>query len=155
MNRRLQGPLIAAAVLVAAWTLFGTSEVWNARLVHRTDSDKSSRPAALPPLPVLERDTARPDSGPVPDPFLTRPEAPPKPAGAPARKSEPRPVAAPPRPWRVVGLVGAGSAVLSQGGRTQVVSPGDRIDSARVVSIGADGVTMQDAGGTFRLAAPR
>jgi len=155
MNQRFQGPLIATVVLVTAWTLFRTSEVWGTQLVHWTDSDKSARPAALPPIPVLERDSLRPDSAPVPDPFLTRPEAPAKPAGAPARKSEPRPVAAPPRPWKVVGLVGTGSAVLSQGNRTQVVSPGDRVDSARVVSIGADGVTMQDAGGTFRLAAPR
>jgi len=154
MNERLKGPLIACAALVLAWILFHSSGVWESNLVHLTDSNKSSLPTALSPLPVPQIDTSRADSAPAPDPFMTRPE-PSKPSGVPVPRSEPKPVAAPPRPWKVVGLVGAGSAVLMQGNRTQVVSPGDRVDSARVVSIGASGVTMQDAGGTFHLAAPR
>lgn len=64
-------------------------------------------------------------------------------------------VPAPPRPWTATGRVGQRAAVLTAtDGRILVVSDGSRVDSALVVSIGPDGVVLEDRGGRFVLRIP-
>jgi len=61
----------------------------------------------------------------------------------------------PPRPWMATGRVGQRAAVLTAtDGRILVVSDGSRVDSAAVVSIGSDGVVLEDRGGRFVLRIP-
>lgn len=61
----------------------------------------------------------------------------------------------PPRPWTATGRVGQRAAVLTAfDGRILVVSDGSRVDSAVVVSIGTDGVVLEDRGGRFVLRIP-
>lgn len=61
----------------------------------------------------------------------------------------------PPRIQAVTGIVGAKVAVLRRrDGTTQVVQPGNRIDSSRVVAISSQGVQLEDRAGTYLLKAP-
>ena len=56
---------------------------------------------------------------------------------------------------RATGIVGANVAVLRRrDGTTQVVQPGNRIDSSRVVAISSQGVQLEDRAGTYLLKAP-
>ncbi len=85
---------------------------------------------------------------------------PPDPFGLPASETPVRtaPTAGstpPPRPWTATGRVGQRAALLtSADGRILVVSDGARVDSAVVVSIGSEGVTLEDRGGRFVLRLP-
>lgn len=158
MKAQWRGPAIAAVVAALLSTGLDTSLRW-----------QPSRSAKELPPPSLQLDTsaliaaevAIPDTAsvsgdaaaPYRNPFTPyRPAAPPGPslprAAAPA-------LPPPARPWRVTGLVGTRAAVLAGGdGTSRVVSPGERVDSARVVSIDRDGVVLEDRGGKFRIAAP-
>lgn len=61
----------------------------------------------------------------------------------------------PPRPWKATGRVGERAAVLSNpDGRVLVVASGARVDSASVVSIGTDGVVLEDRAGRFVIKLP-
>lgn len=61
----------------------------------------------------------------------------------------------PPRPWKATGRVGERAAVLTAtDGRILVVKGGTQVDSAIVVSIGNDGVVLEDRGGRFLLRIP-
>ncbi len=61
----------------------------------------------------------------------------------------------PPRLWSSTGRVGQRAAVLTASdGRILVVSDGSQVDSAVVVSIGSDGVVLEDRGGRFVLRIP-
>ncbi len=66
------------------------------------------------------------------------------------------PIAPPPaRVWHATGRVGKRAAVLtSNDGRILVVSDGSPVDSARVISIGNEGVTLEDRAGSFVLRIP-
>lgn len=117
---------------------------------HKTDSVKRVDSGLLyAPLSARE-----PDSFVVPaDPF----GLPPEPSNSAPRFSGPvvPDAAPPPRIWRSTGRVGERAAVLTAAdGRILVVSGGSRVDSATVISIGNDGVVLEDRAGRFNLRIP-
>lgn len=149
-------PGLAAAVAVFA--LFPTdsklSDKWSKALeIHAASG---SAPDSTTPLDSsLLSGSFEPtdDTLAIPaDPF----GLPPAPAATPRRTgSAPIGVQPPPRPWRATGRVGERAAVLtSNDGRILVVKSGSSVDSATVVSIGNDGVVLEDRGGRFILHIP-
>lgn len=116
----------------------------------RTDSVKRVDPAFLD----LSISAPESDSMVAPnDPFGLPPEVPNPPSRAPGPVVSDAPP--PPRVWHATGRVGERAAVLtSMDGRILVVSGGSRVDSATVVSIGNDGVILEDRAGRFNLRIP-
>jgi hypothetical protein len=148
-------PWILGAASAAAVVFFFPSDIplsqkWSTasnEVGHvRTDS-------VLPAAASTAPDTSFPESAPesrVADPF----GLPPVPVSTnPVSIGPAQPL--PPRPWMATGRVGQRAAVLTAtDGRILVVSDGSRVDSAVVVSIGSDGVVLEDRGGRFVLRIP-
>lgn len=115
-----------------------------------TDSVKIVDPEVLD-APAM---AGGPDTLGIPaDPF----GLPPEPANPSPRSNGPSTFGAPPPPriWRATGRVGERAAVLTAlDGRILVVSDGSSVDSATVVSIGNDGVVLEDRAGRFNLRIP-
>ena len=148
MKPWIAGAVAAAATLYLFPTDIPLSERWAppAHAAGKTDSVTHAFSFAV-------SDTAAAPSDSLPTP--------PDPFGLPATEPPARAVSAatllppPPRPWSATGRVGQRAAVLtSTDGRSLVVSDGTRVDSAVVVSIGAEGVTLEDRGGRFVLRLP-
>ena len=148
----------AAAVLV--FVLFPKdvplSEKWRKALeIHQVSGNgsDSSQPLDSSLLTGSVQAPGPSDSLVAPaDPFglPPQPEASPRRASAPSSDLHP-----PPRPWRATGRVGERAAVLtSTDGRILVVKSGSTVDSATVVSIGKEGVILEDRGGRFILDIP-
>jgi hypothetical protein len=101
--------------------------------------------------PARDTSDSASDNASVSDPFRT--EAPPFVQAAGPRSD--LGVPPPPRPWRVTGRVGERAAVLAHpDGRVLVVSTGGLVDSSRVVSIGAQGIVLEDRAGQYTLKIP-
>lgn len=143
--KRFAGPI----ALIVSFLFFGR---WfpSQRICPEIAGAYSASEAGLPDASLAgvgSAVAARPDSI-VPDPFALAPIPEAAPSSAIARPSGP----APSRPWTVTGLVGARAAVLMKpDGSSTVVSVGQRIDSAVVVGISADGVELEDRGGRILL----
>ncbi len=146
----------AAAAIVFA--LFPKDSPLSSRWTKALEihGESGSIPDSAAPLDssLLSGSLAAPiDSLVVPaDPFGLPPEP-----TAPSRRvsSIPGDVHPPSRPWRATGRVGERAAVLtSSDGRILVVKSGSSVDSATVVSIGKDGVILEDRGGRFILDIP-
>lgn len=148
MKPWIAGAACAAAVLLVFPSRIPLRQRWapgsSATGPARTDSVIRSVDLAAPDTSFPETDSAyRPD-----DPFGL--------ASLPSAPAAAGPVAPPPpRPWTATGKVGQRAAVLTAtDGRILVVSDGSRVDSAVVVSIGPEGVTLEDRGGRFVLRIP-
>lgn len=161
MKAQWRGPAIAATVAVVLSAGLHTTKRWVPDQGEKEQAplalqlDTSALLAGVPTdVAILDTSAAPADSSaPYRNPFAphrsTASQAPSAPRLAPPA------AALPARPWRVTGLVGTRAAVLAGGdGSSRVVSPGERVDSARVVSIDRDGVVLEDRGGKFRIAAP-
>lgn len=122
---------------------------WNAGSV---DAAARPSPGASTAGDRIDTTTLPDDTAPVPDPFRSAPAPPPR-DPAPVRTD--LGVPPPPRLWHATGRVGERAAVLGHpDGRVLVVVCGTRVDSAAVVSIGADGVVLEDRVGRFVLHLP-
>jgi hypothetical protein len=103
---------------------------------------------------IAEHAVAPRDTNTLPaDPF----GLPPEPVAQTTRPAEALGPALPPPPriWKATGRVGERAALLSSpDGRILVVKDGMVVDSAKVVSIGNGGVTLEDRAGRFVLQLP-
>jgi hypothetical protein len=149
MRPWIPGAAVAAAVVYFYPSSTPLPDLWTVPASSRDVRTDST----LPAIAILQQDTAQApvDSASVPpDPF-----------GLPLEPASAKPTAIgsleppPPRPWSATGRVGQRAAVLTAtDGRILVVSDGSRVDSAVVVSIGTDGVVLEDRGGRFVLRIP-
>ena len=150
--------ITGVAAVAAVFALYPSdkplSETWSRALEIHASSGSTSDSATPLDSSLLAGSFAPPaDSLAIPaDPF----GLPPGPVATPRRGTSSRTDAhPPPRPWRATGRVGELAAVLtSNDGRILVVKSGSSVDSATVVSIGNDGVVLEDRAGRFVLAIP-
>jgi len=131
------------------------AEIWNTAWNPGTSTGIASNEESPDDLRIAEGPVATTldsDTLPASDPFGSPP------AHDPVPRSSVRTdlgVPPPPRPWKATGRVGERAAVLSHpDGRVLVVVSGTPVDSASVVSIGTDGVVLEDRAGRFVIKLP-
>lgn len=154
MKPWISGAAAAAIIVVFFPTDIPLSEKWSKAIeIHAAPGSTSDSSAPLDSS-LLSGSFATPvDSLVVPtDPF----GLPPEPVASSRRTTSTSGGAhPPPRPWRATGRVGERAAVLtSTDGRILIVKSGSSVDSATVVSIGNEGVILEDRGGRFILDIP-
>lgn len=151
MKPWIQGAAAAAIVVLLYPARTPLRDRWKAMSPAAQETDRTDSVVAWAAWldqdsTVVSTDTALPPS----DPF----GLPPAPIAPPATGiglEGPLPL----RTWAATGRVGQRAAVLTASdGRILVISNGSRVDSAVVVSIGAEGVTLEDRGGRFVLQIP-
>ncbi len=154
MKPWISGVAAAAAVFVLFPTDAPLPDKWSKALeIHAASGSESDSTTPLDSSLLAGSFATPTDSLAIPtDPF----GLPTAPVATPRRESSiPSGVQPPPRPWRATGRVGERAAVLtSNDGRILVVKSGSSVDSATVVSIGNDGVVLEDRGGRFILHIP-